>query len=193
MTKMMSPNELRRLRDGLVRHSLRSFIEQSFYTLNPGQEFLPARHIDVMAYRLEQVAEGNIQRLAIALAPRHLKSHCVSVAFPAWLLGRNPTRRIIAASYNADLAETFSHSTRRIMQQDWYRRVFPHTAIDPKRNSVDEFHKSMVRQLTSVHSAAAVFNIPPQAPPVGSTSSGGGASRAKPPPRAVTLQRRAPP
>lgn len=151
----MSPNELRRLRDGLVRHSLRSFIEQSFYTLNPGQEFLPARHIDVMAYHLEQVAEGHIRRLAIALAPRHLKSHCVSVAFPAWLFGRDPTRRIIAASYNADLAETFSHSTRRIMQQDWYCRIFPHTAIDPKRNSVDEFHttKHGYRIATSIGGA----------------------------------------
>ena len=32
------------------------------------------------------------------LPPRHLKSHCVSICFPIWLLGRDPARRIITGA-----------------------------------------------------------------------------------------------
>ena len=48
---------------------------------------------------------GEIRRLIITVPPRHLKSLCVSIAYPAFLLGHDPTRRIIAASYSSELAE----------------------------------------------------------------------------------------
>jgi hypothetical protein len=128
----------RHLLDALLQHSLTAFIERSFYTLNPGQEFLYAHHIRAVAHHLKLVEKGDIRRLVIALPPRHLKSHCVSVAFPAWVLGRDPTRRIIAASYAADLAQTFSLQTRRVMEQNWYRRIFPGTAFDPRRTTREE-------------------------------------------------------
>ena len=98
----------RAILDALLYTSLTAFIERSFYTLNPEQKFLCDIHIDAIAHHLECVERGEFRRLAISLPPRHLKSHSASVAFPAWVLGRNPTKRIIAASYAADLAEGFS-------------------------------------------------------------------------------------
>jgi predicted phage terminase large subunit-like protein len=129
----------RALADSLLRESLAAFIERVFYTLNPGQTFYSGYHIRALAYKLEQVERGKIRRLAIAMPPRHLKSICTSVAFPAWELGRDPSRRIIAASYGIDLAHGFSLQTRQVMEQDWYRRIFPGTIIDPRRNNIDEF------------------------------------------------------
>ena len=124
--------------DTLLQTSLTSFVEQAFYSLNPGQVFLCDYHVRAISYHLECVERGELRRLAIALPPRHLKSHCASVAFPAWVLGREPTKRIIAASYSADLAQGFSRQTRKIMEQPWFRRVFPRTVFDPRRTTVDE-------------------------------------------------------
>jgi hypothetical protein len=38
------------------------------------------------------------------MSPRSLKSITTSVAFPAFMLGHDPTRRIICVSYSGDLA-----------------------------------------------------------------------------------------
>ncbi len=124
--------------EALLRTSLVAFIERAFYTLNPTQEFLRDYHIEAIAHHLEMVERGEIRRLAIALPPRHLKSICASVAFPAFILGRDPTKRIIVASYAADLAQNFSFQTRKVMAQPWYRRIFPGTVFDPKRTTLEE-------------------------------------------------------
>jgi hypothetical protein len=42
--------------------------------------------------------------------PRSLKSICVSVAYVAWLLGHDPTRRVIVASYSGDFAASGSRA-----------------------------------------------------------------------------------
>ena len=44
----------------------------------------------------------------ITMPPRHGKSELASVHFPAWYLGRNPDRRVIACSHTASLAYRFS-------------------------------------------------------------------------------------
>lgn len=142
----------RAILDPLLRTSLTAFIERAFYTLNPGQTFLCDQHVRVMAHHLERVERHELRRLAIALPPRHLKSHCASVAFSAWVLGRDPTRRIISASYAADLAQGFSRHTHKVMGQDWYRRIFPGTIFDPKRTTVEEIRTTRhgFRMATSV-------------------------------------------
>ena len=86
----------RALVDSLLRSQLTPFIERVFYTLNPGRTYHCGYHIRALAHHLELVERGEIRRLAIAMPPRHLKSICASVAFPAWVLGRDPSRRIIA-------------------------------------------------------------------------------------------------
>ena len=45
------------------------------------------------------------KRLVLNLPPRTLKSFIVSVALPAWLLGRKPGTRIICASYSDELVD----------------------------------------------------------------------------------------
>src|SRR5258708_6373483 len=82
----------------------RSFIEYTFGVLRPGVEFRPNWHIDAMAYKLSQVATGEVKRLIITVPPRNLKSICASVALPAWFLGHHPSERAVAISYSADLA-----------------------------------------------------------------------------------------
>ena len=103
----------------------RSFIQYVFGVLRPGIEFRPNWHIDAMAYKLSQVAKGEVKRLIITVPPRNLKSICASVALPAWFLGHNPSERAIAISYSADLAKIHANDFRRVVNDPLYRAVFP--------------------------------------------------------------------
>ena len=93
-----------RILRAVLRQDLVSFIEKVFGTVSPGDEYLHNWHIEAIAWHLQQCLEGRIKRLIITVPPRSLKSICASVAFPAWVLGHDPTSRIICASYSADLA-----------------------------------------------------------------------------------------
>ena len=65
---------------------------------------LPNWHIDAIIHQLMRVHAGEIPRLLINQPPRSLKSISVSVAYVAWLLGQDPTRRIVVVSYSNDFA-----------------------------------------------------------------------------------------
>ena len=110
-----------------------------FHTVAPHQPYLDNWHIHLIAWRLQQVAEGRIKRLLITLPPRHLKSICASVAFPAWMLGRDPSRRIVCASYSNELPAKHARDCRAVMAADWYRALYPRTRIDPAKDAELEF------------------------------------------------------
>jgi predicted phage terminase large subunit-like protein len=103
----------------------RSFVQYVFGVLRPGIEFRPNWHIDAMAYKLSQVATGEVKRLIITVPPRNLKSICASVALPAWFLGRHPSERVVAISYSAELAKTHTGDFRRVVDDPIYQSVFP--------------------------------------------------------------------
>lgn len=108
----------------ILQRDLMSFIERPFYELNPKTVLQTSPHIELIASRLEACRKGEISRLIINLPPRHLKSHCVSVAFPAWWLAHHPAAHIICASYGQDLADKFARDCRRVMASAWYRTLF---------------------------------------------------------------------
>ncbi len=123
----------------LLRNDLRSFIHWSFQAVVSGGTFRPNWHIQAIAWHLTKCLDGRIRRLIITLPPRSLKSICASVAFPAWVLGRDPTRKIICASYSQELAAKHARDCRALMQSERYRKVFSKTRIDPEKNSELEF------------------------------------------------------
>jgi predicted phage terminase large subunit-like protein len=107
-----------------LRNDFAAFIEGSFRQLNPDAKFLGNWHIEVIASELERCLRGETKRLIICVPPRSLKSHCASVAFPAWLLGHRPSAQIICASYGQDLADKLALDCRSLMNAEWYRKVF---------------------------------------------------------------------
>jgi len=66
-----------------------------------------APHLDLLAERLLDVAQGKLRRLLIQMPPRHGKSEFTSGHFPAWYLGTFPERRVILASYEHDFAASW--------------------------------------------------------------------------------------
>jgi hypothetical protein len=124
----------------ILRRDLAAFIEKSFHTINPSAEFLRNWHIEQIARNLTDVTNGKIRRLIINIPPRYLKSICVNVAWPAWLLGNNPSTRIISASFNRSLANKHSLDTRRIMSQSWYAKNSPACQFSSDQNEKNKFY-----------------------------------------------------
>ncbi|WNM63154.1 phage terminase large subunit [Candidatus Nitrospira neomarina] len=136
--------------DALLREQLSPFIAKVFESVTPGNPFLPNWHIDLMADRLEQCVRGDIRRLLITVPPRSLKSICTSVALPAWVLGRDPTRRIICASYAAELSTKLARDCRTVMDSLWYRQLFPGTQLQRSAELELETTRKGMRYATSV-------------------------------------------
>jgi predicted phage terminase large subunit-like protein len=71
---------------------------------------------------LQALYEGRLQRkdgkpytnLIVEMPPRHGKSRTLTL-FNAWVLGINENNRIVTASFNDDLAQSFSRNTRDII------------------------------------------------------------------------------
>lgn len=123
----------------VLRHDLASFIRRCFLTVSPGQAFLPNWHIEAIAHELEMLLRGENPRLIVNIPPRNLKSICVSVALPAFVLGHDPTKRILCVSYSIDLAAKHSRDCRAVMESDWYKNLFPQTRINRSKNTELEF------------------------------------------------------
>jgi len=123
----------------VLRNDLVSFIRQSFDTAVPGQVFHMNWHVDALAHALERCRTREIKRLIILMPPRNLKSIAVSVALPAFILGKEPSAKIICASYSQELSNKHARDCRAIMETQWYRRAFPQTRIGSERAAVHDF------------------------------------------------------
>jgi predicted phage terminase large subunit-like protein len=136
------------------------FLMKVFETLHPGEPPLGLSwYIEAICHALEGVKTGRNKRLLIMLPPRNLKSITTAVAFSAWLLGQDPTLKIMVASYSQDLARLHSNQTRTIMESEWYRKLFPRTRISQRGNRALELETTAGggRRAVSVGGSATGF------------------------------------
>jgi len=111
--------------NAVLRQDFLAFVEKVFATLNPGQEYLHNWHIDAFAWLLRCVEDGQTKRAMVNVPPRTLKSIIISIAWPAFLLGRNPSLQIFVVSHSLDLAQEHHFAFRTITESDWYKGAFP--------------------------------------------------------------------
>lgn len=83
---------------------------------------------------------GRRDRVILVLPPRHGKSELASRRFPAWCLGRDPAKHIIAASYNSDLANDFGREVRNIIASPDYRTLFPGVELAADSRAANRWH-----------------------------------------------------
>ncbi|MGX7925477.1 phage terminase large subunit [Tsuneonella sp. HG094] len=152
----LNPNMLSAAR----RQHFPAFLMKCFETLHPGDPPLHmAWYLHATCHALMEVHRGADRRLVITKPPRHLKSITASVAFVAWVLGHDPTARIMVASYSQDLARHHSNQTRMIMESEWYARDFPATRISDRGNRALELETTAggVRKAVSVGGSITGF------------------------------------
>ena len=123
------------LLDAISRVDFYSFVQRIFPIVSAGGPFLPNWHVEAMTYALTGVMRGETKRQIMTVPPRNLKSICASVAFPAFVLGHDPTKRIICVSYSEGLARKHANDFRAVMRSPLYRRLFPGTRISAAKDT----------------------------------------------------------
>jgi hypothetical protein len=91
--KLAIPSQV--LLNSILRTDVMAFVRKAFGTVSPGDDFSSNWHLEALCHHLSKIAARKTRRLIITIPPRHLKSICTSVALPAYILGHDPTRRII--------------------------------------------------------------------------------------------------
>lgn len=124
----------------VCRESFDAFAQRAFSIIEPSAEYQWNWHVGCISDHLEAVARGELPKLIINLPFRSLKSFLVSVAFPAWILGKDPTQKFIVATYGSDLAKDLSQKCRDIVKSDWYKSVFPNTKINTNQDEKMDWH-----------------------------------------------------
>jgi hypothetical protein len=114
-----------KLLGAVLRTDLASFVRKVFATVSPGARYCHNWHIDAIVHQLMRVHTGQSRRLLISQPPRSLKSICVSIAYVAWVLGHDPTRRVIVVSYSADFGAELHRQFRMVINSAWYAALFP--------------------------------------------------------------------
>ena len=122
--------------NALLRTQLGFFVWKSVETVSPGKRYLRNWHIDAVVHQLMRIHAGENSRLLINQPPRSLKSICASVAYVAWLLGHDPTRRVIVVSYSNELATELHREFRMVVDSAWYQALFP--TMRPAKDSGNE-------------------------------------------------------
>lgn len=127
------------LRRQAMRQCLSAFVPFVFSRVAPGRKYYSSWHIGYVCEHLEAVERGEIRRLLINEPPRKMKSITCSVAFPAWAMGRNPSLQFMAASYSAPLAIQHNVDTRLVMQDEYYKVLFPAVELSGDQNEKGRF------------------------------------------------------
>lgn len=101
--------------------------------------FQGAAHLRLIAGHLEAMERGEIDRLIVALPPRHGKSKLITTDFPAWYLGRNPTRQVMVGTYGQRLADKWGRQIRNQLKQPRFQAVFPGVGLAGDSKAAADF------------------------------------------------------
>ena len=105
-------------KDEAIRDDFLTFVKYMW------PDFIEGEHHKIMAEKFNKVANGDIKRLIINMAPRHTKSEFASNFLPAWMIGKQPNLKIIQATNNAELAVRFGRKAKSLMDMDDYKKIF---------------------------------------------------------------------
>lgn len=80
-----------------------------------------------------------VRKLLITMPPRHAKSTYCTQTFPVYYLARKPGRKVISASYNTDLAQTFGRMARDLMREPIVAQTFPDVELQRDSSAVADW------------------------------------------------------
>ncbi len=136
-----SPTEIRY---ELARRSFQEYIKLLW------PDYKTAKHIDLLCEKLEAVERGEIKRLIICMPPRHSKSVHVSEYFPAWFLGKKPSRQVITATYSGEFSAGWGGKVKNHILSDATKRVFPDLELKQDTKSKTHFETTKRGEYSAV-------------------------------------------
>lgn len=123
----MIPNTLE---GELYRRKLRNnYLEYCKYVNNGYVETKFHKYLcDTIQEFIEYESTDALSILLIATPPRCGKTETVTATLPSWILGKDPTKQVIIASYQSEIAETFNRPNRDKFAK-YGREIFGEKAI----------------------------------------------------------------
>ena len=105
-------------------------------------DYKVGKHHRILADQLMALEQGAKDRVCVNMPPRHGKSQLVSIMFPAWFLGRNPTKKVMMVSHTTDLAVDFGRKVRNLIATDEYKSIFPAVSLASDSKSAGRWNTS---------------------------------------------------
>lgn len=144
---MSTSERLYRMVQIACRERLSAFVERAFRITDPpstdGDGFQHNWHIDCICEHLEAARAGEIQNLIVNMPPRTLKTTLISIDFPAWVLGLDPTQRFIGVSFRHERAVHMTTSARKIVEDPWFAETFPLFKLSADQNQKHNWATTM--------------------------------------------------
>ena len=106
-------------------------------------DYIVGKHHRILADMLMAIERGDKDRICVNIPPRHGKSQLVSIMFPAWFLGRNPTKKVMMVSHTTDLAVDFGRKVRNLIATDEYKAIFPTTGLAQDSKSAGRWNTNV--------------------------------------------------
>lgn len=125
----------------MMRRDFAVFLRKAFPWVSGGDLIEWNWHFDAIIHQLDRVADRSCRRLLVNLPPRNGKSVAISIAWVAWMLGRDPRHRFVCVSYSNDLSHKLGGYCLAIMQSAWYRELFPRTVL--RRTAVHDIETTL--------------------------------------------------
>lgn len=120
--------------------NLEAYMTRAFRIIEPSTPFEYNWHIGCLAEHLTAVYNGELRRVIFNIPPRTLKTTVVSIMFPSWVLGKKPSSRFVGTSFKFERAVDMSLKCRHILEDAWYKDLFPGTVIDQSQAQKHNFH-----------------------------------------------------
>ena len=108
-------------REIIRRKGFYEFVQRAWPVVNPGIDFVPGWHIELICRHLEAVSRGECRRLIVNVPPGASKSTITSVMWPAWDWTLHPSRKWMAVSCEERLTGRDALACRRLVQSEWYQ------------------------------------------------------------------------
>jgi len=133
----------------MYRCNFASFVDFAFRELHPGEQMQDNWHIRLIANILQFTWESSdseaVRRLIFNLPPGYLKTHICSIAFPAWILGRDPRKSVLIISETLDQTLEIRERCAELMSTPRYRRIFPRCRISGARRDLELSYGGRIR------------------------------------------------
>lgn len=119
---------LKKRREQSALQRARDHFEAYCEAMYPG--YRAAKHHKFIIANCERIERGEQPRTMISCPPQHGKSTTASHLNACWLLGRDPRRRVVIASYGDDRASDLGHAVLRTLNDPKHREIFPNCEVD---------------------------------------------------------------
>ena len=94
------------------------------YVLYMKKDYILKPFHDYIISRLHAFERGEVKKLMIFMPPQHGKSELASRLLPSYMLGKNPSRKIVVSSYSTTIAHEFARDIKNRIKSIEYGDIF---------------------------------------------------------------------